>query len=236
MTHTPSPKRPYLLRAYYDWLVDNDFTPYLVVDANYYGNNVPVEYVKDGQIVLNLSAGATGNLQLTNDFIQFNARFQGVARELYIPMGAALAIYARENGDGVMFEPEDIYDELGFLQFAPILFASALTKQRIHRLADMLKFVSEQQYRRVSTGTLNQLLQDAQTVNPVPSRNGRIPKIYYMTQASVKPPTFILCVNEPELIHVSYMRFVENRLRESFGFEGTPIRLVLRGKKREDED
>ena len=68
--------------------------------------------VKDGQIVLNLSAGATGNLQLTNDFIQFNARFQGVARELYIPMGAALAIYARENGDGVMFEPEDIYDEL----------------------------------------------------------------------------------------------------------------------------
>ena len=131
---------------------------------------------------------------------------------------------------------EDIYDELGFLQFAPILFASALTKQRIHRLADMLKFVSEQQYRRVSTGTLNQLLQDAQTVNPVPSRNGRIPKIYYMTQASVKPPTFILFVNEPELIHFSYMRFLENRLRESFGFEGTPIRLVLRGKKRVDED
>ena len=80
MTHTPSPKRPYLLRAYYDWLVDNDFTPYLVVDANYYGTNVPVEYVKDGQIVLNLSAGATGNLKLTNDFIQFNARFKGVAR------------------------------------------------------------------------------------------------------------------------------------------------------------
>ena len=131
---------------------------------------------------------------------------------------------------------EDIYEELGFLQFAPILFASALTKQRIHRLADMLKFVSEQQYRRVSTGTLNQLLQDAQTVNPVPSRNGRIPKIYYMTQASVKPPTFILFVNEPELIHFSYMRFLENRLRESFGFEGTPIRLVLRGKKRDDED
>ena len=137
-----------------------------------------------------------------------------------------IAGYAYEAGKG----------ELGFLQFAPILFASALTKQRIHRLADMLKFVSEQQYRRVSTGTLNQLLQDAQTVNPVPSRNGRIPKIYYMTQASVKPPTFILFVNEPELIHFSYMRFLENRLRESFGFEGTPIRLVLRGKKRDDED
>ncbi len=130
---------------------------------------------------------------------------------------------------------EDIYEELGFLQFAPILFASALTKQRIHRLADMLKFVLNNNT-AVYLGTLNQLLQDAQTVNPVPSRNGRIPKIYYMTQASVKPPTFILFVNEPELIHFSYMRFLENRLRESFGFEGTPIRLVLRGKKRDDED
>ena len=112
MEFKSSPKRPYLLRAYYDWLVDNSFTPYLVLDATYLGVNVPVEYVKDGQIVLNLSANATGNLQLTNDFIQFNARFKGVSRELYIPMGAALAIYARENGDGVMFEPEEVYDEL----------------------------------------------------------------------------------------------------------------------------
>ena len=112
MEYKVSPKRPYLLRAYYDWLVDNSFTPYLVVDATYLGVNVPVEYVKDGQIVLNLSTNATGNLQLTNDFIQFNARFKGVSRELYIPMGAALAIYARENGDGVMFEPEEVYDEL----------------------------------------------------------------------------------------------------------------------------
>ncbi|EGT74421.1 ClpXP protease specificity-enhancing factor [Haemophilus haemolyticus] len=112
MEYKASPKRPYLLRAYYDWLVDNSFTPYLVVDATYLGVNVPVEYVKDGQIILNLSANATGNLQLTNDFIQFNARFKGVSRELYIPMGAALAIYARENGDGVMFEPEEVYDEL----------------------------------------------------------------------------------------------------------------------------
>lgn len=164
-----------------------------------------------------------------------------------------IAGYAHESGKGMVIVvnkwdlvekddkttvryTEDIYDELGFLQYAPVLFVSALTKQRIHRLADVLKFVSEQQYRRVSTGTLNQLLSDAQMVNPVPSRAGRTPKIYYMTQASVKPPTFILFVNEPELIHFSYMRFLENRLRESFGFEGTPIRLILRGKKRDDED
>lgn len=112
MNNKASPKRPYLLRAYYDWLVDNDFTPYLVVDANYHSVKVPTEYVKDGQIVLNLSANATGNLELTNDFIRFNARFRGIPQDIYIPMGAALAIYARENGDGVMFEYEAFYETL----------------------------------------------------------------------------------------------------------------------------
>lgn len=112
MEYKSSPKRPYLLRAYYDWLIDNSFTPYLVVDADYYGVVVPQEYVKDGQIVLNISAGAVGNLSLNNQAIEFNARFRGIPRDIYIPMGAALAIYARENGDGVMFEPESFYDEL----------------------------------------------------------------------------------------------------------------------------
>ena len=104
---TTTPKRPYLLRAYFDWLVDNGLTPYLVVDATYYGVKVPVEYVKDGQIVLNLSATAV----ISHETIQFNARFRGIPQDIYIPMGAALAIYARENGDGVMFEPEKVYDE-----------------------------------------------------------------------------------------------------------------------------
>ncbi|MDG2916721.1 ClpXP protease specificity-enhancing factor [Bisgaard Taxon 10/6] len=120
MEFKSSPKRPYLLRAYYDWLLDNGFTPYLVVDATYYGVDVPQEYVKDGQIVLNLSEGAVGNLALGNDAIEFSARFQGIPRNLYIPMGAAIAIYARENGDGVMFEPESIYDELDKTQLTPV--------------------------------------------------------------------------------------------------------------------
>lgn len=111
MEYKSTPKRPYLLRAYYDWLLDNDLTPYLVVDALYQGVEVPIEYVKDGQIVLNLSPNAVGNLHLGNDNINFSARFQGVARHIVVPLGAALAIYARENGDGVMFEPESIYDE-----------------------------------------------------------------------------------------------------------------------------
>ena len=128
MEYKSSPKRPYLLRAYYDWLIDNDFTPYLVVDATYWGVKVPVEYVKDGQIVLNLSASATGNLQLTNDFIQFNARFRGVAQDIYIPMGAALAIYARENGDGVMFEPEAAYEHPEQTEEQPTSFENVVDK------------------------------------------------------------------------------------------------------------
>lgn len=128
MEYKSSPKRPYLLRAYYDWLVDNDFTPYLVVNAEYFGVKVPVEYVKDGQIVLNLSANATGNLQLTNDFIQFSARFRGISQDLYIPMGAAVAIYARENGDGVMFEPEQIYDNPEPSAEQPLSFVEAVDK------------------------------------------------------------------------------------------------------------
>ena len=123
MEYKSSPKRPY-----YDWLVDNEFTPYLVVDATYWGVKVPVEYVKDGQIVLNLSANATGNLQLTNDFIQFNARFRGVPQDIYIPMGAALAIYARENGDGVMFEPEEAYAQPEQVEEQPIGFEKAVDK------------------------------------------------------------------------------------------------------------
>ena len=105
------------------------------------------------------------------------------------------------------------------------------TKQRVNRLADMVQFVSEQQHMRVSTSVLNELIEDAQLTNPPPAKGGKLLKIYYMTQASVQPPTFILFVNEPQLMHFSYLRFLENRLRETFGFEGTPIRLILRGKK-----
>lgn len=124
-------KRPYLLRAYYDWLLDNDLTPYLVVDAYYPNTLVPDDFVKDGQIVLNISPNACGNLQLGNDKIVFNARFQGLPRDISVPLGAVVAIYARENGDGVMFEPELIYEQeleqnLGDLTEQPSGFSEAV--------------------------------------------------------------------------------------------------------------
>lgn len=106
-----SPRRPYLLRAFYEWLLDNQLTPHLVVDVTMPGVHVPMEYARDGQIVLNIAPRAVGNLELTNTEVQFNARFGGVPRQVSVPMAAVLAIYARENGAGTMFEPEASYDD-----------------------------------------------------------------------------------------------------------------------------
>ncbi|CAQ85738.1 MULTISPECIES: ClpXP protease specificity-enhancing factor [Photorhabdus] len=106
-----SPRRPYLLRAHYEWLLDNNMTPYLVVDVTLRGVNVPMEYARDGQIVLNIAPRAVGNLELANEEVRFNARFGGVPRQVYVPMAAVIAIYGRENGAGMMFEPETAYND-----------------------------------------------------------------------------------------------------------------------------
>lgn len=130
---------------------------------------------------------------------------------------------------------KEIRDSLVFAQYTPILYGSALTKQRINKLGEYIFFVAEQQSMRISTAVLNDLLEDAKMVNPPPAHAGRIAKIYYMTQVGIKPPTFVLFTNDANLIHFSYVRFIENRLRESFGFEGSPIRIVVRSKKDGEE-
>ncbi|QMV15365.1 Stringent starvation protein B [Vibrio spartinae] len=104
-----TPRRPYMLRAFYDWLLENDLTPHLVVDATLPGVRVPVEFIQDGQIILNIAPRAIGNLELGNDAIMFNARFGGRPHSVIVPIFAVQAIYARENGAGTMFEPEDSY-------------------------------------------------------------------------------------------------------------------------------
>ena len=131
---------------------------------------------------------------------------------------------------------EDIRDELGFLQYAPVLYTSPLTKRRVLLVVDLVKYVAEQQAMRVQTSVLNQLVMDAVSINPPPSHKGKQLKIYFMTQADIKPPKFLVFVNDPELMHFSYLRFLENKLRESFGFEGTPLKLVVRGRKEEDDE
>ncbi|WP_460859717.1 ClpXP protease specificity-enhancing factor [Rheinheimera gaetbuli] len=103
--------RPYLLRAFYEWIVDNNGTPYLVVDATFPAVKVPLQFVQNGQIVLNINPSAVGNLQLGNDAVTFNARFGGQPFALYIPVQAVLAIYARENGAGTVFTLEEEEDD-----------------------------------------------------------------------------------------------------------------------------
>ncbi|NVD07418.1 ClpXP protease specificity-enhancing factor [Vibrio sp. JPW-9-11-11] len=106
-----TPRRPYMLRAFYEWLVDNDLTPHLVVAAEMPGVRVPLEFVQDGQIILNIAPRAVGNLELGNEAITFNARFSGRPHSVIVPLYAVQAIYARENGAGTMFEPEEAYSE-----------------------------------------------------------------------------------------------------------------------------
>ncbi|MBP2642920.1 MAG: GTP-binding protein engA [Firmicutes bacterium] len=129
---------------------------------------------------------------------------------------------------------ETIRNELAFMQYAPVVFISALTKQRVPRVTEVVKYVAEQHSMRVATSVLNQVVEDACAINPPPSERGRRMKIYYATQAGVKPPTFVFFVNDVEIMHFSYLRYLENKLREAFGFEGTPLKLVVRGRKEEE--
>lgn len=126
---------------------------------------------------------------------------------------------------------ETIREQLGFLLYAPILFISAKTGQRVQNIFELAAYVADQHALRVPTGRLNEVLHEATFRRQPPTDKGRRLKIFYATQSGVKPPTFVLFVNEPKLMHYSYLRYIENQLRESFGFVGTPI--VFRMRKRD---
>ena len=144
-------------------------------------------------------------------------------------------IYPEKDDKSTLRFTEDLRDEIGFLQYAPVLYASALTGQRVSRVTALVKYVAEQQSMRIKTSVLNELIRDAISVNPPPMHRGRQLKIFFMTQVDIRPPKFILFVNDPELMHFSYLRFIENKLREHFGFEGTPLRLIVRKRNEEDD-
>ena len=118
-----------------------------------------------------------------------------------------------------------------FLDYAPIVFVSAKTKKRLHTLLPVINMVSENHAMRVQSSVLNDVIMDAVAMNPTPTENQRRLKIFYATQVAVKPPTIVIFVNDPELMHFSYERFLENRIRDAFGFEGTPIKIIARSRK-----
>ncbi len=164
---------------------------------------------------------------------------------------AKIAGEAHEAGKGViivvnkwdMLEKEtgtlekykkEVYDKLKYLSYAPIIFISAKTGQRIHKLFDLINYVAEQNAMRISTSVLNQVINEAIAIVQPPTDKGKRLKIYYGTQASTKPPTFVIFVNNKELFHFSYERYLVNQIRKEFGLEGTPVRIIVREKGERD--
>ncbi|WP_018133209.1 ribosome biogenesis GTPase Der [Effusibacillus pohliae] len=125
---------------------------------------------------------------------------------------------------------QEIRKEFPFMPWAPVLFVSAKTKQRVTKILDAVVKAAENHAMRIQTSTVNAVIEDAVAMTAPPTDKGRKLRIYYATQVAVKPPSFALFVNDPELVHFSYERFLENKLRDAFGFEGTPIRLLIRQK------
>ncbi len=172
-------------------------------------------------------------LNAEEGIIEQDKKIAGYAHEA----GRAIVIVvnkwdAIEKDEKTMKEFEQkVRDHFLFLDYAPIVFLSAKTKRRVHTLLPMIDMASENHTMRVQTNVLNDVIMDAVAMNPAPTDKGQRLRIYYVTQVAVKPPTFVVFVNDPELMHFSYERFLENRIRDAFGFEGTPIKLIARARK-----
>ena len=171
-------------------------------------------------------------IDATEGITDQDERIAGIAHEA----GKATIIVVNKwdlvekNNNSVKEFTDKIRTSLAYMPYAPILFISAKTGQRLPKLFEFINYVNEQAALRISTGMLNDVLSEAITRVPPPTDRGRRLKIYYMTQVDVRPPTFVIFCNEAELFHFSYQRYLENQLREVFGFNGTPVRFVIRQK------
>lgn len=167
------------------------------------------------------------------------------AEEGFTEQDSKIAGYAHEQGKGCIIavnkwdliekdthtmhkERKKLEESFSFMSYAPIIFISAKTGQRVDRLYTLINYVAEQNAMRIATGVLNDVLADATARVQPPTDKGRRLKIYYMTQSSVKPPTFVCFVNRKDLFHFSYQRYLENQIRQTFGLEGTPVRFIVR--------
>ena len=163
-----------------------------------------------------------------------DSKIAGVAHD----RGKAIVIVTNKwdalekDNDTMKAHLDKIAIELGFMPYAPRVFISAKTGQRVDKIFETVYAVAQNHSMRVQTGILNDTLIEAMAVTPPPSDRGKQLRIYYITQVSVKPPTFVLFVNDQELMHYSYQRFIENKLRQAFGFSGTPIRFIVRNKEK----
>lgn len=166
-----------------------------------------------------------------------DAKIAGIAHE----RGKAVIIAvnkwdAVEKDDKTIYRvTEKVRNTLSFMTYAEILFISAVTGQRLNRLYETIDMVSENHAMRVATGVLNEIMAEAVAMQQPPSDKGKRLRLYYITQVSVKPPTFVIFVNDKELMHFSYTRYIENQIRETFGFRGTPLRFIIRERNEKEK-
>ena len=131
---------------------------------------------------------------------------------------------------------DKVRNTLSYMPYAEILFVSAQTGQRLNKLFDTIDIVSENHAMRVATGVLNEILAEAVAMHQPPSDKGKRLRLYYITQVSVKPPTFVIFVNDRKLMHFSYTRYIENQIRETFGFKGTPLKFIIRERNEQGKE
>ena len=142
---------------------------------------------------------------------------------------------AIEKNDKTIYEyTRKLKEVLSFMPYAEYIFISALTGQRLVKLFDLIDVIRENQNQRIATGVLNEIVSEAVALQQPPSDKGKRLKIYYATQVAVKPPTFVVFVNDKELMHFSYVRYLENKIREAFGFRGTPLKFIIRERKEKE--
>ncbi|HJD23618.1 MAG TPA: ribosome biogenesis GTPase Der [Firmicutes bacterium] len=169
-------------------------------------------------------------IDATEGFTEQDSKVAGIAHEQ--GKGCIIAVNkwdaVEKDGHTMDVMRKKLMNDFSFMSYAPLIFISAKTGQRIDRLFELIHYVAQQNAMRISTGMLNDVLADATARVQPPTDKGRRLRIYYMTQASTKPPTFVCFVNRADLFHFSYQRYLENQIRETFGLEGTPVRFVIR--------
>ncbi len=172
-------------------------------------------------------------IDATEGVTEQDAKIAGIAHERGKGMIVAVNKWdAIEKNDKTIYEhTKRIKEVLSFLPYAEYIFISAKTGQRLNKLFELIEVVIQNHALRVATGVLNEILTEAVAMQQPPSDKGRRLKLFYMTQVSVKPPTFVIFVNDKELMHFSYTRYIENKIREAFGFSGTPLRFFIRERK-----
>ena len=176
-------------------------------------------------------------IDATEGVTEQDAKIAGIAHERGKGMIIAVNKWdALEKDDKTIYRfTEKVRNTLAYMPYAELLFISAKTGQRLPKLFETIAMVLQYQNLRVQTGVLNEILTEAMAMQQPPSDRGKRLKIYYMTQVSVKPPTFVIFVNDKELMHFSYVRYLENKIRESFGFRGTPLKFIIRERKEKEQ-